>query len=909
MAETENAREPGKEEEDQRERSVKRAKSSNEDLMEMEGVLNPSVLEEAPPIDGEKILEILLKENEIARAVRSYRDSLMRFNGNGGVYLDDVIGSESDSEDMDEDEGNERDYRGEAITNSKVDSRKSYGNGSRFNVLDESEDNLEEMETEEEHVVEKHDQKEGLDRAHATETVDGETMVSDSVLEYVGNDQQQDKGGNNMLHWWWLGKENVGKEHVKQKGSSGDKVMTKVNKVSKRGEKDSGNRSGTDYKFSSGNRRTLKELNEEEGKRSKDPMVSKVLSNLINSTSKGGGSKDKPPDRGKSKGVTVHENVLFYEVVSGKGEGSKTFPLLIKDLISVNDVDLMVVLETKRSGVEADETIRKIGMDGCFKRDPVGYSGGIWVLWKKEVMSVEVIKDHHQEELWEELRSISRGIVGSWMIGGDFNAYLSSDEKVGGKGFNWKSMESFNSWVEDCDLIGLGYNGVKFTWERGGLKERIHRIFANLEWSQNFQSAAVYHLFCRKSDHRPVFLKMYNAWGNVEEGIKWKVGDGRKVKFWEDVWVQNLSALKNYALKEVDGYFLRSSVKEFCRDGDWNLELLYEWLPEDIVHKIVAVCPPDDNNGEDIVVWRWNNNGEFSIKSAYLAKRGEVELDVDPLWRSIWSWKGPPKVRTFMWLMGKDRLLTNYARFRRKRTDDLMCPRCKCHSETVIHAVRYYSKVRDLCYMLVDPKYWDEFFNLNLHDWLLFNLKENLGRYGLDWKLCFGVCSRRIWLHRNALVFDGGSIFASELFWEVGVRVKEFMISGNNCALNVGNKVGKKEEILVAWQSPNDDWAKVNVDGSCKGDNLLAACGRVFRDAMRSWLWGMARNIGSCSSLEAEIWGILSGMELAWEKGFRKVIVEADSKVDIDLVLNGCLKEHYCFNIVERIRKCCSRDW
>lgn len=50
------------------------------------------------------------------------------------------------------------------------------------------------------------------------------------------------------------------------------------------------------------------------------------------------------------------------------------------------------------------------------------------------------------------------------MIFGDFNDVLNRHKKCGGRERPEKQMEDFRRVVDDCKLIDMGYDGVKYTW-------------------------------------------------------------------------------------------------------------------------------------------------------------------------------------------------------------------------------------------------------------------------------------------------------------------------------------------------------------------------------------------------------------------------------------------------------------
>jgi ribonuclease HI len=59
----------------------------------------------------------------------------------------------------------------------------------------------------------------------------------------------------------------------------------------------------------------------------------------------------------------------------------------------------------------------------------------------------------------------------------------------------------------------------------------------------------------------------------------------------------------------------------------------------------------------------------------------------------------------------------------------------------------------------------------------------------------------------------------------------------------------------------------------------------------------------------AELWGILSALQLVTEIGYRKVILESDSAVTIDLIMKGCPDNHPCATIVSFINRLKMQEW
>ena len=114
--------------------------------------------------------------------------------------------------------------------------------------------------------------------------------------------------------------------------------------------------------------------------------------------------------------------------------------------------------------------------------------------------------------------------------------------------------------------------------------------------------------------------------------------------------------------------------------------------------------------GQTRVVWRKTADGSFSLTSSAnpVASRR--------LWKAIWKWKGPMRVKTFLWILAHDSLLTNQLRVSRGIDFSDICPRCEKEMETSLHALRDCEKINHILLQLIHPKFWDLFLNVELED-------------------------------------------------------------------------------------------------------------------------------------------------------------------------------------------------
>lgn len=75
------------------------------------------------------------------------------------------------------------------------------------------------------------------------------------------------------------------------------------------------------------------------------------------------------------------------------------------------------------------------------------------------------------------------------------------------------------------------------------------------------------------------------------------------------------------------------------------------------------------------------------------------------------------------------------------------------------------------------------------------------------------------------------------------------------------------------------------------------------------WMVGFAGFCGITTNINAELLAIYYGHTLAWNKGYKDVICESDSKIAISLVTQGCHKAHPYAPLINQIRKFQTSSW
>lgn len=217
------------------------------------------------------------------------------------------------------------------------------------------------------------------------------------------------------------------------------------------------------------------------------------------------------------------------------GAGNKNFPSIVRDLTKTERIDILCLIETRISGPRAEMVIRKMGFNNWLRLEASGFAGGIWVLWNEDdfrlsykfsstqLIHCEVFDKKHNEslaatfvygettaikriKLWEDIRSIGASMTGAWVVMGDFNAYLTAQDKIGGAAPPLQAMRQFSDCVYESQLLEIPYIGDRCTWENHGIRERLDWGFCNLLWEMQHPEYKLIHKLKYKSDHRLIIL-------------------------------------------------------------------------------------------------------------------------------------------------------------------------------------------------------------------------------------------------------------------------------------------------------------------------------------------------------------------------------------------------------------------
>jgi hypothetical protein len=191
------------------------------------------------------------------------------------------------------------------------------------------------------------------------------------------------------------------------------------------------------------------------------------------------------------------------------------------------------------------------------------------------------------------------------------------------------------------------------------------------------------HDVCHKLNDSQMWYDLLKIKSIYLQGRNVSIKNGESVRFWWDNWLYDLP-LKEVApvlfeLSENKGVYV-SQVKngevvmQFRRWLYGDLALCWERIWSDVKNFSLS-------NESDVISWKFEKNGKFSVKSVY---NGLTKNDSGLYHKRIWKGKIPPKIKIFLWLLTNDAILTKDNLLKRKWSGDPKCVFCEAN-ETITH--------------------------------------------------------------------------------------------------------------------------------------------------------------------------------------------------------------------------------
>jgi ribonuclease HI len=392
---------------------------------------------------------------------------------------------------------------------------------------------------------------------------------------------------------------------------------------------------------------------------------------------------------------------------------------------------------------------------------------------------------------------------------------------------------------------------------------------------------------------------------NLNDYCFWAIGDGTEVEAWNNSWIDVGFRVADMDVS-IPENVANARVCDLVDDeGEWNWSLMNGWLPGAILRKISAILPPAIENGRDIQLGVGKNSDDFSVASMYNILCNFDHSVEDKEWLEVWKLSVSERNRCFMWLVKHDRLLTRKIKARMGIGHD-RCDFCN-EIETSLHVLRDCGLAISVWQHLVPEGLRVNFFDGDLKQWFLTNVFCGTVIDGnIRWKDVWATACHSLWYWHNKEQHDTHYARPINPAYYILQRAKQYHLSvaaANQCVGQVN-----RETRPIGWKPPVGDWVKLNTDGACKDGNV-AGCGGILRNSAGEWRGGFAKHLGKCTAYVAEMWGVMEGLQYAWKLGYKKVEINVDSLVVVQVLKNGSTCSAMGLALVKKIQRLMQLEW
>ncbi|KAL4388335.1 hypothetical protein GQ457_09G021820 [Hibiscus cannabinus] len=198
---------------------------------------------------------------------------------------------------------------------------------------------------------------------------------------------------------------------------------------------------------------------------------------------------------------------------------------------------------------------------------------------------------------------------------------------------------------------------------------------------------------------------------NFVNAIRFKLGDGRRINFWEDFWTE-VPSLK-LSFPRVFGLVLKKSGK-VCEFGSkvegkwiWSFKVrraLFSW-EQAVWDEFIRIINEGaaDLGTMDVLKWEHASNGVYSAKK-FCELESALGSTEDKIWKLVWSGLAPPKVEGFLWkvILGRIPTLVELDKRGALHSSSTRCALCSRDEETVNHI---------FCLCEIGWKVWSKWVN------------------------------------------------------------------------------------------------------------------------------------------------------------------------------------------------------
>ena len=304
---------------------------------------------------------------------------------------------------------------------------------------------------------------------------------------------------------------------------------------------------------------------------------------------------------------------------------------------------------------------------------------------------------------------------------------------------------------------------------------------------------------------------------------------------------------------------------------------------------LILKIPLCQRRTRDRLIWIRDSLGQFLVRSAYIVAKemlGREELPNElrsPIWKLIWSGWVLPKVKHFMWCLLWAMLPTTNNMNVRGMHLATRCCVCGEEAESIFH-------------LFFGCKFSKEVWNKTC-GWVFSSVETGM-EMGDFWERLtikakqaddlevFYYTLWMIWQNRNTSFHEFACKTPLVLANKAKIMVEEFRSTNEQ---NIGQLAALSSTLpLKTWQVPPVGYVKLNTDASFNHSNGAVGLGLVTRHDLGNILISALFKVDRANTvLHVKVLAILQGLRVVKEKNYRKVIVESNSLIALNLLKTG----------------------
>jgi ribonuclease HI len=264
----------------------------------------------------------------------------------------------------------------------------------------------------------------------------------------------------------------------------------------------------------------------------------------------------------------------------------------------------------------------------------------------------------------------------------------------------------------------------------------------------------------------------------------------------------------------------------------------------------------------------WGLVWSITAKNIYQALLMSFDYQVDSSWfKQLWKWPIQLKLKLFVWLAAKDKVLTWESLQRKGWHGPGVCKLCNCSSETINHLLIHCSFTKSVWhYLSVLYKVKFQWIGNSVFECFKDWMKDKSAPASLAATTCW-----HIWIERNKVLFEERS---------PSHRSVVHRISGT---FTWQPTIPKFFQNRVCEFNLADGYTLACFDGAALANGECCGAGGIFKThASRTTKWFL--NCGAGTNTKAELLGLWATLLLATLWSIDKIKILGDSKVIIDWI-------------------------